>query len=219
MTAPVSVLPYLPPNMNKPACIYVVDDDPAVLDALAVLAKSVDLNVLPFSSADQFLKNYDEGQPGCLITDVYLPDMDGSALQERLVEMGSQLPIIVMSGHGDIPLAVNMIRKGALDFIEKPFSNHLMLERIQQALRLDEQRRTKSSKNDLAQQYYAALTPRQKEVLEYLIEGLPNKVIAAKMFVSPRTIEAHRANILRKMDSDSVVSLAQKIAHFRLDSG
>ena len=218
MTVPVSVLHCPLLMMTNPACVYIVDDDLAVLDALAVLVKSVNLNVRLFSSADQFLKNYDKSQPGCLITDVYLPGMDGLALQERLIEMGSQLPVIVMSGHGDIPLAVNMIRKGALDFIEKPFSNHRMLERIQQALSLDEQRRAKASKSDLSQQYYATLTPREKEVLEYLIDGLPNKMIAAKMSVSPRTIETHRANILRKMDSDSVVSLTQQIAHFRPDS-
>jgi len=144
--------------------------------------------------------------------------MDGVSLQKCLIERHSQIPIIVMSGHGDIPLAVKMIRRGALDFIEKPFSNHHMLERIQQALNLDSERRSKTSKINLSEQYYATLTPREKEVSEYLISGLPNKVIAAQMSVSPRTIETHRANILRKMNSDSVVSLAQQIAGFRIDS-
>lgn len=198
--------------------VYIVDDDAAVRDALSMLVKSVGLNVIEFSSADEFLINYKPNNAGCLITDVYLPGMDGVALQKSLIEMGSQLPVVVMSGHGDIPLAVKMIRRGALNFIEKPFSNHQMIEHIQQALNIDIERRNISNKKNQSQQYYSTLTPREKEVLEYLISGVPNKVIAVKMAISPRTIEAHRANILRKMNADSVVLLAQQIAYARLAS-
>jgi len=116
--------------MTESKLIYILDDDPAVRDALSILVKSVQLKAVEFSAADEFLDAFDEDQPGCLITDVYLPGMDGVSLQKCLIERHSQIPIIVMSGHGDIPLAVKMIRRGALDFIEKPFSNHHMLERI-----------------------------------------------------------------------------------------
>jgi len=198
--------------------VYIVDDDAAVRDALSILVKSVNLDAKEYSSADQFLSEYDQQPPGCLITDVYMPGIDGVALQKRLIDMGSQIPMIVMSGHGDIPLAVNMIRNGALNFIEKPFSNHQMLEHIQQALKLDKERRSMADKSDQSQKYYATLTPREKEVLEYLISGVSNKVIAARMSISPRTIETHRANVLRKMNSESVVSLVQEISYVRRTS-
>jgi two-component system response regulator FixJ len=218
--APVSILhclcrAILCRVMIESQSVYIVDDDAAVRDALSILVKSINLNVMEFSSADQFLDEYDPQRPGCLITDVYMPGMDGVALQKRLNDIGSQLPIIVMSGHGDIPLAVNMIRNGAFNFVEKPFSNHQMLEHIQQALKLDSERRSTTNESDQSQQYYATLTPREKEVLEFLISGVSNKVIAARMSVSPRTIETHRANVLRKMNSESVVSLVQKISYVR----
>ena len=114
--------------MPESQTVFIVDDDSAVRDALSILARSVNLKVVEFSSADQFLAAYDPKQSGCLITDVYMPGTDGVALQKQMIEMGSQLPMIIMSGHGDIPLAVNMIRDGAFNFIEKPFSNHQMLE-------------------------------------------------------------------------------------------
>lgn len=202
--------------MSEAGTVYILDDEPAVRDAISVLVKSVRLNALSFESADAFLAVYDTNIPACLITDVYLPGIDGVALQKQLIKMNTQLPIIVMSGHGDIPLAVKMIRRGALDFIEKPFNNHHILERIQQALSLDAERRNHTSKRNVSQQLYETLTPREKEVLALLIVGLPNKVIAAKMLVSPRTIETHRANILRKMEADSVVLLAQQTACLRL---
>lgn len=198
--------------MQNNTYVHILDDDPAVRDALSVLVRSVNLVSKEFSSAQAFLAQYHPNCRGCLITDVYLPGMDGVALQERLNQMQSQLPIIVMSGHGDIPLAVKMIQQGAIDFIEKPFSNHHMLERIQDALQLDEQRRNVEEGRNLSLQYYATLTAREKEVTLYLVEGLANKVVADKMSVSPRTIETHRANILRKMHLDSVVCLAKVMA-------
>ena len=193
--------------------VYIVDDDSAVRDALSILVKSVNLNAIEFSSAEQFLDSYDPQFSGCLITDVYMPGIDGVALQKQLIEMGCQLPIIVMSGHGDIPLAVKMIRNGALDFVEKPFSNHQMLKHIQQALELDSELRDRANKSTQYQKHYETLTPREKEVLELLISGVSNKVIAARMSISPRTIETHRANVLRKMNSVSVVSLMQQISY------
>ena len=204
--------------MTETQCVYIVDDDSAVRDALAILVKSVNLQAREFSSADQFLENFDRQQPGCLITDVYMPGTDGVALQKRLIELGSRLPVIVMSGHGDIPLAVKMIRMGAVNFIEKPFSNHQVLEHVQRALQLDTEQRIKAKKIDQSQQYYETLTPREKEVLEYLISGVSNKAIANKMEISPRTIETHRANVLRKMKVESVVSLVQKVTNIQLSS-
>ena len=202
--------------MTESQNVYIVDDDAAVRDALSILVQSVGLTPFEYESANLFLEEFELHQKGVLITDIYLPGMDGVALQKHLIKMGSHMPIIVMSGHGDIPMAVKMIHRGALDFIEKPFRNHQMLERIQQALSQDEEQRANDINNDQLQQYLSGLTAREKEVLSYLIHGHQNKVVARKMYVSPRTIEAHRANILRKMKSKSIVKLAQQITSLNL---
>ena len=201
--------------MNE-TCVYIVDDDPAVRDALSILVRSLHFNPEQYDSADTFLTHYDPNQPGCLITDVCLPGIDGPTLQQYLIQAGDKRPIIVISGHGDIPLAVKMVRLGAIDFIEKPFRNHTVLNRIQEAVKLDRQQRNRIRDERDCLQHYQQLTPREKEVLEHLIEGTPNKVIAAKIAISPRTVETHRANILRKMQVDSVTCLTQKITRLRL---
>ena len=202
--------------MTESQNVYIVDDDAAVRDALSILVQSVGLTPFEYESANLFLEEFELQKKGVLITDVYLPGMDGVALQKHLIKMGSHMPIIVMSGHGDIPMAVKMIHRGALDFIEKPFRNHQMLERIQQALNQDEEQRDNDLNRDQLQKYLLGLTPREKEALNFLIHGHSNKVVARKMDVSPRTIEAHRANILRKMNSKSVVKLAQQIKSLNL---
>lgn len=202
--------------MNNPQNVYIVDDDAAVRDALSILVQSVGLTPFEYESANLFLEQFELQHKGVLITDVYLPGMDGVTLQKHLNKIGSHMPMIVMSGHGDIPMAVKMIHRGALDFIEKPFRNHQMLERIQQALSQDAMLCNNDTNRDQLENSLSGLTPREKETLNYLIHGHANKVVARKMDVSPRTIEAHRANILRKMNSKSVVKLAQQISSLNL---
>lgn len=191
--------------------VFIIDDDPAVKDALVTLVESVGLVAEHFSSADAFLSHYNSDTPGCLITDICLPGMDGIQLQQVLKERGINLPLIAISAHGDIAMAVKMVRENAIDFIEKPFRNHVMLQRIHEALEIDREQRLQSNEVERLQEQLDQLTPREKETLNFLLDGKSNKVIARELSISPRTIEAHRANILRKMQAESVTALAKQM--------
>lgn len=188
--------------------VYVVDDDPAIREAIAVLARSVHLPVREFDSALAFLEAYTPAGPACLVTDVCLPGMDGLELQQVLAERDPGLPVIVVSGHGDIAMAVEMMRRGALDFIEKPFRNHILLERLREALERDAERWRRQRAGLEAAQRLIRLTPRENEVARHLARGESNKQVARAFALSPRTVEAHRANILRKLEVRSVAELA-----------
>jgi two-component system response regulator FixJ len=192
-------------------CVFVVDDDGSVRDALQVLVQSAGLSFRGFASAEEFLEHYHPGQPGCLITDVCLPGTDGLCLQQILKERGIAIPIIVISGHGDIPMSVRMIREGALDFLEKPFRNHHMLQRVREALEEDARRRAEARAKAAVLERYRSLTPREREIAHLLMEGVPNKVIAAQLDLSTRTVEGHRATILRKMEVRSTATLTQHL--------
>ncbi len=191
--------------------VFIIDDDPAVKDALVTLVESVGLVAEHFSSADAFLSHYNSDTPGCLITDICLPGMDGIQLQQVLKKRGINLPLIAISAHGDIAMAVKMVRKNAIDFIEKPFRNHVMLQRIHEALEIDREQRLQSNEVERLQEQLDQLTPREKETLNFLLDGKSNKVIARELSISPRTIETHRANILRKMQAESVTALAKQM--------
>lgn len=197
--------------MRDEQCVFIVDDDDAVRDALRMLVRSMNLESREFSSADAFLEAYDPDQPGCLITDVFLPGTDGMGLQRILKEKKISIPIIVISGHGDIPMSVHMVREGALDFLEKPFRNHHVLQRIQEALQRDAEQRSQARVSAEVRDRYEGLTPREKEVARLLIEGVPNKVIAARLNLSSRTVEGHRATVMRKMGVRSAPALTQKL--------
>jgi FixJ family two-component response regulator len=195
----------------SPATVFVVDDDEAVRDSLALLLRSVELAVATFSSANEFLDSYDPAAPGCLILDVRLPGMSGLELQQRLADDGADLPIVFITGHGDVPMAVRAMRRGAVDFLQKPFSDQELLDRVQQALAEQSQRRQQSeSKAEIAQRI-RSLTPREHEVMELIVEGLANKVIANRLGTSQRTVEVHRANVMRKMQADSVARLVHLV--------
>ncbi len=191
--------------------VFIIDDDPAVRDALVTLVESVGLIAEDYPSADEFLDRYNRETPGCLITDICLPGMDGLQLQQVLQERDIQLPLIAISAHGDIAMAVKMVRRNAIDFIEKPFRNHIMLQRIHEALDLDRQQRRQRAQEEKLQARLSLLTPREKETLNLLLDGKSNKIIAAELSLSPRTVEAHRANILKKMHAESVTALANQI--------
>jgi two-component system, LuxR family, response regulator FixJ len=189
--------------------IYVVDDDEAVRDSLSLLLDTRGYTVRSFASAGEFLDAAPSLRPGVLIADVRMPGMDGFELQQRLTERGLSFPLIVITGHGDVPLAVRAMKAGALDFIEKPFAADAILNSAAAALdRLVEP----SEPNPFAAEAetrLALLTPREREVLDGLLAGLPNKSIAYDLAISPRTVEIHRARVMDKMKARSLSELVR----------
>ena len=191
--------------------VYVVDDDEAVRDSLTLLLKAVGLTGQPFSSAAEFLNHYDPEQHGCLIADIRMPGMSGLDLQDELNRRGAQIPLIFITGHGDVPMAVDAMKSGALDFIEKPFRDQDLLDRVQQALAWDKERRIENLKTLAIRERLATLTPRETEVMECVVQGQANKVIAMDLGVSQRTVEIHRARVMEKMAVRSVAKLVRAV--------
>jgi two-component system, LuxR family, response regulator FixJ len=189
--------------------VFVVDDDPAMRDSLCWLLQSVDLHVETYPSADAFLAAYDVGRPGCLVLDVRMPGMSGLNLQDELRTRNIRLPIIMLSGHAEVPTAVRALKAGAIDFMEKPFSDELLLDRIRQAIDLDREQRDAGARRAAVAERYALLTPREREVMELVTAGKANKVIAADLGLSPKTVEVHRAAVMDKMHADSVADLVR----------
>jgi two-component system response regulator FixJ len=181
-----------------------VDDDADVRDSLRALLESAGFHVRDFASAKGVLADGTLAEGACLIADIRMPDMDGLALQEELVRRRVGLPVIIVTGHGDVPLAVRAMKAGAIDFIEKPFDDELLLQSIKRAL---EQRKASSDQNALAQiaiDRIGLLTERERQVLERLVAGQANKVIAYELDISPRTVEIHRAHVMEKMQARSL---------------
>jgi two-component system response regulator FixJ len=191
--------------------IYVVDDDAAVRDSLTLLLRAVGLTGQAFSSAAEFLQNYDPEQHGCLVADIRMPGMSGLDLQDELNRLGAHIPLIFITGHGDVPMAVDAMKSGALDFIEKPFRDQDLLDRVNQALSWDKERRTKNLETLAIRERLAALTPRETEVMERVVQGQANKVIAMDLGVSQRTVEIHRARVMEKMEVRSVAKLVHAV--------
>ncbi len=191
--------------------VYVVDDDEAVRDSLTLLLKAVGLTGQTFSSAAEFLNHYDPEQHGCLVADIRMPGMSGLDLQDELNRGGAQIPLIFITGHGDVPMAVDAMKSGALDFIEKPFRDQDLLDRVQQALAWDKERRIENLKTLAIRERLATLTPRETEVMECVVQGQANKVIAMDLGVSQRTVEIHRARVMEKMAVRSVAKLVRAV--------
>ncbi|MGD2093629.1 MAG: response regulator transcription factor [Phycisphaerales bacterium] len=187
--------------------VFIIDDDEAVRDGLGQLMQSINLNVKTFSSAAEFLGFCKPDMQGCLVLDVRMPGMSGLKLQEELLLRNISLPIIFISGHGDVPMAVETIRKGAIDFMEKPVGDQALLDRVQEALEKDAQFKKEQAKRDAAKAKFELLTPREREVLDLIMAGKLNKVIASELGLSHRTVEVHRASIMEKMGVDSVAEL------------
>ncbi|MDZ4686340.1 MAG: response regulator transcription factor [Planctomycetaceae bacterium] len=196
----------LPLAPSEPT-VYVVDDDPALRKALRWLMESIGLRVLTFASAQEFLSAYGSEQCGCMVLDVRMPGMSGLELQERLREQGCDLPMIVMTAFGDVPMAVRSMKAGAVHFFEKPVSDQVLLDQVQTALADDVRRRQEAAQHRDAAERYARLTAREAEVLEQVVAGLSSKEIGIRLGVSFKTVEAHRAKIMRKMDAESVPHL------------
>lgn len=199
---------------QKPT-VYVVDDDPEVQSALRWLIQSVDLQVETFDSAEAFLDAVGPDQPGCLVLDVRMPGMGGLGLLEKLLPLGFVLPVIVLTGHGDVPIAVRAMKAGAIDFIEKPCADQDLLDRIHKALQQDAHLREEMSHDAANSRQLDQLTPREREILDRLVLGQANKVIAAELNISERTVESHRRNIKEKMKVRSLAELIQIVLQHR----
>lgn len=196
--------------METEQVVYIVEDDESVRQSLADLLGSMGLAVEAFASADSFLKAFNSARQVCLVTDLRMPGMSGLALQANLIEQGIKIPIIFISGYGDIPVVVQVMKAGAADFLEKPIRSQVFLDAVQKALEQDKERyKTKHNSREI-QGLMARLTEREREVLAMIMDGHSNKEMARLLGVSPKTIEAHRANLYSKMRADSLAALVRK---------
>lgn len=194
---------------TQESIVYIVDDDQAIRHAMGLLLKSVGLRHQVFTSADEFLESHTGNNDGCLVLDIRMPGLSGLELQQKLIEMGSSLPIIFISGHGDIPMAVDAMQKGAFDFIQKPFRDQELLDRISEALSTARKLEVERGHRIEVQNRIATLTKREHEVLDLVVTGKPNKIIAHELGVSQRTIEIHRARVMEKMCAKSLAELVR----------
>ena len=191
--------------------VYVVEDDEAVRDSLELLLKSDGKSVKTYDNANAFLKDYSESMSGCIVLDIRMPGMDGMELQKKLNDKHSILPIIFVTGHGDVPMAVDAMKEGAVDFIQKPYREEALLEKIDAALAQDvEQRKTLGEKQEILRRV-KSLTPREHEIMDRMIEGQANKVIAIELEISQRTVEIHRSRVMHKMGTHSLAHLVRMI--------
>ncbi len=197
------------------ALTHIVDDDAAIRDALAWLLKSRALPSKSWDSAEAFLADYRDSMSGCLILDIRMGGMTGIELFESLLTRGCTMPAIFLTGHGDVPLAVRMLKRGAYDFIEKPFNDNELVDRVNEALGQDASQRAQVAGRAKVDQRLAALTEREREVMHYILAGKLNKVIADDLQIAMRTVEVHRARIFDKMGVRSAVELAQLLAGSR----
>ena len=192
------------------ATVFVVDDDDSVRDSLSMLLDSVDLAHACYASGDEFLQACTEqALQGCLVLDIRMPGMSGLELQAKLLELGINIPIIFITGHGDIPMAVEAMRLGALDFIRKPFRDQELLDRINEALTLDSRQRDTQRELAAAQAKIDTLTPRERQIFERVCDGQANKVIAIDLGISERTVEIHRGQVMQKTQARSLAALVR----------
>jgi len=196
-------------HMQLNPTVFVVDDDPAIRESLRWLIESVGLSVKIFATAQEFLEGYDPSSAGCLVLDIRMPGMSGLDLQNELAARKVNIPILIITGHAEVPVAVSAMKAGALDFIEKPFSDQLLLDRIRRAIEKDAEFRRAHSQRAKVAARLAALTPREREVMDLVIAGKANKVIASELGLSPKTVEVHRAHVMKKMQVDSLADLVR----------
>jgi two-component system, LuxR family, response regulator FixJ len=196
-------------KQQRSPSVFIVDDDEAVRSSLRLLVKSIGLNAVIMGSAQEFLAGYDPMQPGCLILDVRMPGMSGLELQQQLNLRGAVIPVIFITGHGDIPMAVEAMQQGAFDFLQKPFRDQDLIDRVQRALDSDRKNRVELSQRARIRERRDSLTPREREVLALVTSGKANKVMAADLGLSQRTVEIHRASVMEKMDASSLAQLVR----------
>ena len=196
---------------ERPPVVFIVDDDEAVRGSLRLLLKSVGLTPNAMGSAREFLTKYDSTQPGCLVLDVRMPEMSGLELQEQLNLQGAVIPVIFITGHGDVPMAVEAMQAGAFDFLQKPFRDQDLIDRIQRALEKDHSNRIALTERSAIRDRLDSLTPREREVLTMVASGKANKVMASDLGVSQRTVEIHRARVMEKMGASSLAQLVRMV--------
>jgi FixJ family two-component response regulator len=189
--------------------VFIVDDDDDFRDSLQMLCTSVGLSVECFSSAREFLDQIAPDRAGCLVLDIRMPGMSGLELQRELTNRGSQWPILFMTGHGDVPMAVTALKAGAYDFLTKPFPHQELLDRIHAALRAGAESRCRGEGVELIGERLEQVTPREREVMDLVVQGLANKVVASRLGISQRTVEIHRAQVMEKMQADSLAHLVR----------
>jgi RNA polymerase sigma factor (sigma-70 family) len=195
--------------METDPTVFVVDDDPAMRQSLRWLIESVNVAVETYATAQDFLAAYDPNRPGCLVLDVRMPGMGGLDLQAELARREIEVPVIIITGYAEVPTAVRALKSGALDFIEKPFSDQLLLDRIQQAIASDRQARVRRHERAALAARVAQLTPREREVMQLVVAGSSNREIAAELGLSVKTVEVHRARVMEKMKVDSLADLVR----------
>lgn len=201
--------------------VVLVDDDPAIQDAVQKLLKSVGLPLRSYTAAQEFLttiETHGASDVGCLLLDIRMPGMSGLELQQRLREIGHDIPTIVLSGYADVPLTVRAIQNGALDVLEKPYNEQVLLDRIQEGLQESQLRQQEQIERAAILERMAKLTPREKEVLALLASGKPNKQIAEDLTISRKTLDIHRGKVLQKMQAETVAALVGMVARARGDS-
>ena len=187
--------------------VQVVDDDSDLLKSLHWLLESVGLKVASFESARDFLTDFDPAQPGCMLLDIRMPGMSGLELTQHLRSRDITIPVILFTGHGDVHMAVQSMKDGAFDFIEKPYNEQKLLDRIHDAIQHDKELRVQHEVGEEARALVARLTPREAEVLDLIVEGLANKQTAARLGISEKTVEVHRSRVMRKLHANGVVDV------------
>lgn len=197
--------------MNYQPTVFIVDDDPAVRDSLRWLLESMRLKVVTFESAEDFIKYYTMHMVGCLVLDVRMPGMSGLQLQQYLTKQKHSLPIIFITGHGDIPMAVRAMQAGAMYFLEKPFEDQVLLDYVHEALTLDKEYQQARIRLTMIQARISNLTDREREVMDLVIDNHSNKEIAAKLGVSIKTVEFHRSHMMEKMHATSLIELVNMV--------
>ena len=198
-------------HMSNEPIVFIVDDDEAVRESLYATIHAMSLHTKCFDSAEAFLDAVDPTQPGCLLLDVRMPGMTGIKLQEQLVATKIDLPVIIITGHADIPMAVQSMQQGAVDFLEKPYRSSQLRESVREALRVDAQRRQEREEQKGVEQKLARLTESENDVVERIVSGRTNKQIASELDISLRTVQFRRSSIMKKLDVDSRAALIELV--------
>jgi len=199
------------PQLSPEPTVFIVDDDEVVARSLRWLIESIKLHVATFVNAKAFLDGYRPELPGCLILDVRMPGMSGIELQEQLQARQWKIPVLFITGHGDVQMAVRAVKAGAFDFVEKPFNDQDMLDRIQHALAKDTEQRKIDAERTLLLRRLDSLTLREREVMHLVVDGLPNKLIADQLGLSAKTVEVHRARVMEKTGARSISDLVKLV--------
>jgi FixJ family two-component response regulator len=203
------------PDPSEAGLVFIVDDEEAVRDSIALLLRSVGIGSRTFGDAREFLDSYQPAERGCLVLDIRMPRMGGMEVQQELNRRGWGIPVIFVTGHGDVPMAVEAMRAGAVDFLQKPFKDDELIRRVQKALEQDARLREQLSSVGQVRSRFDSLTPREREIAERLAGGAANKVIAIDLGLSERTVELHRAHVMQKMGARGLAQLVQMVLQLR----